>query len=86
MQKELAELLVQIIENNGEEADLRDDYSGRGMYGDETYAVTCDCGLGYVLGLVLESVKDGYLTEDDLKDIKSFGFRQDSMGLGMVIY
>lgn len=86
MQKELAERLEHILFNGGYEVNLRDDYSGRCMYGKETHAISGDFSISELLSLVLEAVKHGTLTEDDLSDIKRFGLSQDSMGLGVVIY
>lgn len=84
MDANLAYLLAEIADEWG--AEVVDDYSGRGMYGDTTHAVTLDASGVEVLMCVLERVQDGSLTEDDLDDIKIKRLRSDSMGLGMVIY
>ena len=39
MDMELAEIIIEAMENNGYEAELRSDYPGRGMYGKSTQGV-----------------------------------------------
>lgn len=86
MDLKLAELLCSILEDEGEDVSIDEEYSGRGMYGDTTAAITGDFSPSILLMLVLERVKDGWLTEDVLEDVKLKSLRQDSMGLGVVIY
>ncbi len=84
MTKELADLLT---EDMGE---IRDDYSGRGMYGTQTYAVSFDSesdfrtsalSAAFALGEQAETDDDVY---DHLEALKLL--RMDSMGLGIVVY
>lgn len=65
------------------DADIRDDYSGRGMYGDTCIGVTFDqyggneMELGVLLGQKLDA-DDAYALARNA--------RSDSMGLGTIIY
>ena len=87
--------LEQVINDYGLEAELREDYSGRGMYGNTTIGVVVNEGsLIDVLAAVISNAScfieaDG---EDEL-DIYDLGerfdvrhLRQDSMGLGFILY
>jgi len=81
MKKELAEVLAEYLN-----AEVREDYSGRSMYGNETYAVTGDFGPGELMEAVAEIAYDAGVNEDEDFSPSDFRFRQDSMGLGTVIY
>lgn len=83
MRQALATLLA---EDMGE---IRDDYSGRGMYGDNTFAVVFDCQSDFQNALVFAAYAIGRddspdSAEDDLQALSSL--RLDSMGLGIVVY
>jgi hypothetical protein len=81
-----AQLLHKIMEYD---YDIRimEDYSGRCMYGKGTTALTGDFRMADVLSSVLNAVATGCLFEEDFEDIgDQFDFRQDNMGLGIVIY
>ena len=41
MTKQQAKNLIKRIEDNGGEANLYEGYSGRGMFGEQTYGVMC---------------------------------------------
>ncbi len=98
MRKETAELIVRHINENGTDAKVYHDYSGRDMYGEKTSGVVTG-HLSYVLkaiaqaALYLREIEDTCerfgvpLTlkmEDFLKDLSSI--RSDSMGRYDTIY
>lgn len=84
MTKEQANFLVETIENSGNEAEIRDDYSGRGMFGKSTYGVVTKINPANLLGVALTHIKDSL---DCIEDIPDFGdLRTDSMGLSTIIY
>lgn len=93
MDLELAETLVQVLEDDGIEARLEESYSGRGMYGKTTAGVVLDGSLADVIRAVINNATCFIQEEEepieffDLSERFSVGnLRQDSMGLGMIIY
>ena len=64
-------------------ADIRTDYSGRGMYGESCFGITFDGG-GNVFGFALRLGKEH--PELAEKFAKAGLPRQDSMGLGTIFY
>jgi trehalose-6-phosphate synthase len=101
MTKEFAQFLVKAAEHCGtvEDIQIRESYSGRGMYGQETCAVIVSSytgGMGELLLNVVqyikEKIEDMSLRElenstdfiPDISDLKTL--QTDSMGHGMVIY
>ena len=67
-----AKSIVEHLEGDGIEAELRTDYSGRGMFGEQTGAVVADDSSDIFIAM----------GELGIKDSK----RTDSMGLGVVVY
>jgi hypothetical protein len=86
MDIKLANLFKEMLYDAYVECYVYEDYSGRGMYGNETTAIVGDFSASELLQIVLKRVQDGYLVENDLENIKISDLRQDSMGLGVVIY
>jgi hypothetical protein len=88
MELRTAQTLVDLIENNGEEAELHEDYSGRGMYGDTTSGIVLD-DPSQILAAICRIVGEGGRIDNDLKemaeDLES-GFRTDSMGMQTICY
>ena len=94
MTKETADFLVMVCEHCGnQEADLRENYSGRGMYGRECYAIVVDNQMQLVSDLIQFMGDNVHGDEDkgemiwdggEIPDIDSL--RIDSMGRGVVIY
>ena len=84
---ELAEMIIEAIENNGMEGELRSDYSGRGMYGASTHGVIIENGIGDVVAAIINNA-DIFVDNDG--DPIFVGFiapiRSDSMGLGNILY
>lgn len=64
---------------------VRNDYSGRCMYGDRCFAIDGDGSLGSFAGQLFIAVAEGDLDPYELSDIFATT-RQDNMGLGMVYY
>jgi hypothetical protein len=92
MKKEIAEMLVDF----NPDLQLYGNYFGRGMYGETTTAITCDNirDFFYAVGdlmyeMILDAMHDGeeYDTSDaeELRNLLS-NFRQDSLGMGVIIY
>lgn len=95
MTKETADYLVMVSEHCGnQEADLREDYSGRCMYGQETCAIVVDSQTQLIADLIqfmADNVCDTNEGEENqgwcggpIPDISSL--RIDSMGRDVVIY
>ena len=74
MTKEEAEAIAEVLDEECEDYSLREDYSGRGMYGGKTYA------------FVVEDT--GVITWAAGKAGLSYagGYRVDNMGLEYVVY
>lgn len=87
MNKEVAEKLVEVGQDEGLETELREDYSGRGMFGDKTAAV-CTATLGDIIlcftlcGIDMEP--DSLLLDELTNAARRL--RWDSMGRGVVVY
>ena len=78
MDKKIAETIVDACNNQGYDADINEGYSGRFMYGKETFGVTVDS-----MSVLVQSI----INESDLfEDLNINELRNDSMGLGIVIY
>ena len=88
MDQKIAEAIVEACETEGVEASLRDDYSGRGMYGKTTHAVAVNGSLASVLMAVINQADQFVYQEEDFAEAKFFmrGLNQDSLGLGVIIY
>lgn len=92
MELKHAEFIVNILENAGEEATIRKDYSGRGMYGDTTTAIETDLHPVQWIPIIFAWVNEN-IHEEPSADVWGGGqipdfdsFRIDNMGLGWVIY
>lgn len=88
MELGVASVIVSAINESGlGEASIYKDYSGRGMGGRTTTAVSTDISMSGVLAVVMEYVIDNpEESEEIVEDIPMSGFCQDSLGKGMVIY
>ena len=84
---ELAEMIIEAMENNGLTGELRSDYSGRGMYGKSTHGIVIKHGIGEVMAAIINNA-DIFVDEDGIPifadPIESI--RSDSMGLSNIIY
>jgi len=83
MEKELAEILhASLIDF---ETEIIPDYSGRGMFGNETHAISTNASMGDVLGAVI--IRAPMFTDSLGNELfNSTDFQVDSMGTGIVIY
>lgn len=84
MKKELAEALFDACDNNGINADIREDYSGRGMYGKVTCGIVVD-SVADVLSCLVNNA-DLFVGENGERLFADCNFRTDSMGRGTIIY
>jgi len=81
MSLEAAEAIVERMDDNGaERAEVREDYSGRGMYGRTVVAVVAE-SISEFYDAALDLVEDGEIKASDVK-----GLGTDGMGRGIVIY
>lgn len=72
---EEAEQIVEAMQNDGYDASVYEDYSGRGMFGETCVGIVTDCPtlVGFYCG------KAGL-------DVESVPERQDSMGFDVIVY
>lgn len=85
MTKGQAEFFKNAAEEVGLDIEVRDDYSGRGMYGKITHAIVADSLCDLIPALLCHAAYDYVaVVEDGLFD--DFKLRQDNMGLGIVLY
>ena len=57
MKKELAEKIVEAMEVEGEFAEVYEGYSGRRMYGKETYGVECESESALITAIIANDIK-----------------------------
>lgn len=81
MKEKVARALYDALENEGVTVELRDDYSGRGMYGKTTFGLSGDFGFCDVAVAWATACQ-----EDEELRPSELGFTSDSMGMGIVIY
>ena len=90
MELKLAEKIVNIcLHNSSHEIELREDYSGRGMFGKTTAAVIVEyeSAITEAIGSFLVDA-----SEDDIEEINELGalmekgYRTDSLGMRTIIY
>jgi len=83
MIKEHAEFFKEALDNDGVyPIEIRDNYSGRGMYGKTTFAVVVDSVCDLIPALLRQAQED----PESIPDVSTFTLRQDNMGLGVVLY
>ena len=84
MKKRVAELVVAAIISSDGEAEIYEDYSGRGMFGKTTTAVVTDLSSELVVKSIMV---DGYSFEDEGFDLDEVtDFKGDSLGLSNIYY
>ena len=79
MKKETAELLSSF----NDDIEIHEDYSGRGMFGQQTSAVTCD-GVSNIFGSLSTALSYGEDISDALSDLENI--RMDNFGMDMIFY
>jgi hypothetical protein len=91
MDKAIAQGLVQLMEEQGHEASLYEDYSGRGMYGGSTTGVVVD-NVGTLLQAVISdafedcSILREVAEEHDMSPLDVDRISFDSLGLQQIVY
>jgi len=78
-----AEFIRDAMDAMGHHCEIQEGYSGRGMYDKETYAITTD-DITAMIPAVAMFVADGNDPPSEFEC--SDGYREDSMGRGVVIY
>jgi hypothetical protein len=89
MKLEIAEMIVDQLQNMGIEAELRDDYSGRGMFGKITAGIVTDGKNGPMIGFALALAISDQSGEEALHDFdasRELPRNIDSMGLSTIFY
>lgn len=87
MKLEVAQFLAECVREHGEECRVRNDYSGRGMMGDETAALVVDNPVTIVEALLRCWKEDPTVIEDAPFSTAHLScLRTDSMGRDVVIY
>ena len=85
MDLQLAKKLVECCNEIGVDAEVYENYSGRGMYGKTTSGITLYCSLGaFISALIVCADMVAEVDEDirhNLVDMKT-----DSMGMGIIVY
>ncbi len=87
MYLDTANVLKEIIEDLGEECTVREDYSGRGMYGKETSAIVIDNQnlITMALARKIHSKEEIDSTFIDAMEELQHGFDVDNMGKDKVV-
>ena len=85
MTKEQAEFFKNAAEEVELEIEVRNNYSGRGMYGETTYAIIVDSLMTLIPALLCRAAY-GYVSVAENGLFDNFKLRQDNMGLGIVLY
>ena len=84
MRKDLAEKLIEILDEVGEEGKLSEDYSGRGMYGKTTCGVTTNLSPAELINVIIQCAD--LLVENDQSLFPYPNIHSDSMGLSFIYY
>lgn len=86
MQKKSAVALRKAAEELGVDIEVDNDYSGRGMFGDTTYAVTVSgvASLASLIAVAGRIIPDSASHEDFVEDMQNL--RSDNMGRDYVYY
>ncbi len=74
------------IRNAAEDNDfqIRENYSGRGMFGRECFGVVTDESVGKVIAAIIRNIDDFDVVEEFARVLEDL--RTDSMGLSAIIY
>lgn len=101
MKEAAAKMLFEAASDADLEVEIREDYSGRGMYGKTTFAVVVDdvmdllaatikyaAEVGYDVGyaVAIEEATKGSLGDDKFEAPDFRNLRTDSMGMRVVVY
>ena len=80
MDIKLAEQIVKIVNEDGGDAELYENYSGRGMYGKTTTGITGTTGREVYFAVINRT------QTCELESDFPTSFRSDSMGLSTILY
>lgn len=80
----LAKFIQNAVEYIGEEANIYENYSGRGMFGKTTAGVVVE-HQEFIIQGILEFLKENP-RNNALEKIEIDGFRFDNMGRGFIVY
>lgn len=83
MTKEHAEFFQKALDYCGEECEIKEDYSGRGMFGKTTYGIVF-AGPTILMESVLTYIKETEVEYEDIPDLASL--RSDNMGMSIIWY
>ena len=89
MDKHIAEGIEEGAQDFGKEVEVREDYSGRGMYGETTTALIASDISDVIVGMIQYAVYMKEEENDDAIDLLCETveyLRTDQMGLGIVVY
>jgi len=82
VQIEVAKILAEVCDG-----EVRDDYSGRNMYGKQTAGIVVEGGTNAILLGVLENIDQVQEQLDEIDGPLKFSLREDSMGrYDMIVY
>lgn len=84
MTRELAEVICTIIIDEGEDAELYEKYSGRGMFGHHTIGITTNLTLSRVFGLIICNAEK--LCDNGESMFVAEDLSQDQLGMDYIIY
>jgi len=83
MTKEHAQFFKSALEYDGEECDLREDYSGRGMMGKQTCGIVFS-GPTILMASVLTYIKENEIPHSQIPDLEII--KVDNMGMDVIWY
>lgn len=89
MKQEIAQFIQEACDIAGVESRLREDYSGRGMYGKTTYAIVGPSAqeiLGAVIDYLIDAGDPSQLPAVVVNHDWHTGFYTDNMGYDIVMY
>lgn len=91
MDKVIAEAIVEVIQEQGEQAEVYYNYSGRSMFGKETTGIVVQDPMLPLKAVLSDSLEDSPLLKDicedeDISPLDIDGMRSDSLGFQTIIY
>lgn len=86
MKLDEAKYIQNLMENAGEECDIREEYSARGMYGKTTVGIVVDSEL-LLIQILLQYIRDISADPASIDNAPNFGsLRHDNMGAQIILY
>jgi len=87
MKEKSAKLIEEAADELGYDTDIREDYSGRWMFGKTTHAIVVDTQSNFVGAVAFVAVNmdnDTEESDDFIEDMQNIHF--DSMGISIIAY